>query len=280
MMTSRLPSAAAILTALMSLTMLNTAGECRAQSTDAGFGRVVAASAGGEELLSQPELWIYETHFKPMRMIRTEVVDPKTGKRSTEWVWYLVFKVINRDLNRPADNSDTAPVNELDPQPPELFMPEFTLVTTDNNRQEIYSDTIHPGVQARIARREKLPLKNPVELVSEVLPITPAGTEDPDKTLYGVAIFRGIDPTTDFFTVYMSGFSNGYRVGRGPNGEELISRKTIVQDFWRPGDEFDQDESEIQFKGDARWIYRIDELEQGETSPLASPADATPAVRQ
>ena len=54
----------------------------------------------------------------------------------------------------------------------------------------------------------------------------------------------------------MSGFSNGYKVSAGPNGEEVVTRRTLMQKFWRPGDRFDQNEEEIRLKGEPQWIYR------------------------
>ena len=89
--------------------------------------------------------------------------------------------------------------------------------------------------------------------------------------IYGVAMWRGINPKTDYFTVFMSGFSNGYRVAKGPNGGQLIERRTIVQEFWRPGDRFDQAEIEMRFKGDPKWVYRADEPKQV-AAPEKAPA--------
>jgi len=238
-----------------------------------GFARVLEVSVGGTELISQPRMWVYETHFKKIRMLRTMVTDPKTGKRRLEFIWYLVFKVVNRDLNRFVDTTDTLPQNVEDAQPQELFLPELTLVTDDNNKLVIYDDVVLPEVQAEIAKRERLdqPLLNTVQLVGSILPIAAEG--EPEKVLYGVAIWRGVDPKTDFFRVFLTGFSNGYQLAKGPDGKPLLLRKTIVQEFWRPGDEFEQEEVEIRFKGDARWIYRADPP----APPSAQPAPAKPA---
>ena len=245
-----------------------------------GFDRVLEVSVGGTELISQPRLWVYETHFKKIRMLRMMVTDPKTGKRKQEFIWYMIFKVMNRDLNRLVDTTDTLPQNVADPQPDELFLPELTLVTDDNNKLVIYDDVVLPEVQAEIAKRERLdqPLLNTVQLVGKVLPIAAEG--EPSQTLYGVAIWRGVDPQTDFFRVYLTGFSNGYQVTKGPDGKPLLLRKTIVQEFWRPGDQFEQEEAEIRFKGDAAWIYRADPPATDASKPpaAAKPAAAKPAA--
>ena len=38
----------------------------------------------------------------------------------------------------------------------------------------------------------------------------------PSEMHYGVAMWRGVDPTADRFTIMLSGFSNGYKLVRGP----------------------------------------------------------------
>ena len=260
-----------ILTACVAASLLLSADLAKSQELTRGFERVAPAIAGGEELLLQPQLWIYETQLKKMRMIRVDVKDPKTGKVSREWIWYLVYRVINRDLNRPADSSDTTPVNDNDPQPEEIFMPEFLLATTDGDGPKFYSDTVLPDVQAEVMRRERISsLKNPIEIIGPVAASSPDGEDD--NAIYGVAIWRGVDPKTDNFTLYLSGFSNGYRIGKGPDGEPVRLRKTITQDFWRPGDEFEQDEVEIRFKGDISWLYRVDPPRDNPI-PIERPAD-------
>jgi hypothetical protein len=90
-------------------------------------------------------------------------------------------------------------------------------------------------------------------------------------------MWRNVDPDADFFSVFMQGFSSGYRQTTGPDGKPLIWRKTIMHEYWRPGDEAEQREREIrrldepkpsdQPRHDPRWVYRAD----GDTS--AHPQD-------
>ena len=140
-----------------------------------------------------------------------------------------------------------------------LFVPAFTLVTSKgvNGASQIVSDTVIPEAEPLIRAREKRELKNSVTVVREIPKLTPVGAPA-DEIIYGVAMWRGVDPETDFFTVFMGGFSNGYRVIRGPDDRPLIERRTIMQEFWRPGDSFDQKEVEIRLKGTPKWLYRPD----------------------
>ncbi len=233
-----------------------------------GFEVGVDSVATLQEMQQQENLYVMEVTFKSMRMRWVDVTDAKTGKKSRELVWYLVYKAVNRPLPKRQDNSDIAPKNEEDPVPLPLFIPELTLVTNDNGKQQIYHDTIYPIGQADILRRESRykgqpTLKNSVQATGPVPPPSPepkpqqAGTPMkvvPEKAVYGVAIFRNVDPDTDFFTVYMSGFSNGYRKENG-----MTLRKTIVQKYLRPGDRFFQTESEIKRDGDPKWMYWPDD---------------------
>lgn len=258
---------------LASCLVLSVALSAQAQlDLRGGYAGRAAATVTGDELIGQTNLWVLEVDFKKPRMISVEVTDPKTRKKKQEWIWYMAYRAINRTINRRIDSTDTDPQNDYDVQPrPPLFVPEFTLVTQKGAGKAafIVNDTVIPEAEPLIWAREKRELKNSVAVVREIPQLTPVG--DPAKDIiYGVAMWRGVDPETDFFTVFMSGFSNGYRVTKGPDGRPLIERRTIMQEFWRPGDRFDQKEVEIRLKGTPRWLYRPD-------APKALPATAKPA---
>ena len=114
-------------------------------------------------------------------------------------------------------------------------------------------------------------LKNSVQVVQPVL-----SPDDPEsKPIYGVVMWRGIDPGTDNFKVFASGFSNGYREVTGPDGKPLILRREIVLDFWRPGDEFDLSEREFRLRKEPGWVYRADEAkptDPGQEALISAPA--------
>ncbi len=250
--------------------------EGRPGALSRGFDATAPAVATAEEL-AQGDLWVMQADFKPMRLVRIETTDPASGEKRTEFVWYLVYRAVNRPLKSPAQAGDKTPVNNYDPPPgPSLFIPEFTLVTDDNEVQQAYPDVVIPEAAAAIARREtrgtdrQNALKNSVEVVQ---PVTEAGDASA-RPIYGVATWRGIDPTTDNFKVYASGFSNGYKESKGPDGKPLIQRREIVLDFRRPGDEFDLNEREFQVGTEPRWIYRADDAEPNDPGEDAIPTQA------
>ena len=303
-----------------------------------GNGKLDAAEVG---------LWVLEVRFKPMRMILLDLTDPKTGKKSKQLVWYVVYRAINRPLPPLPDKSLSSPINPFDPAPGRpLFVPEFTLITNDNNKQVAYADQILPEAQAAIAVREQLPqLKNSIQVVGPIPPFTPADAKQDINPIYGVATWKGINPDTDHFTMYMSGFSNGYRhvynkrfsfdqllqlrgqnkirsstaiwngdlksgwtnvpdikqlIDEGkantqgiadtqwllavdpsvaaPPAQSSLWRKTLMQQYWRPGDRLEQEESEFLLKGPndevytPRWIYRIEKKVKKVPAAAAAPA--------
>ncbi len=215
-----------------------------------------------------PRLWVMEPEYKPIRLIRAEVTDPVSGKRQQELIWYMVYRAVRRDytqyfadttreeLIRNLRDPALEPVNVTDASRPSVVAPHFTLVTNDSGDQKIYPDVVLPEVQQLIARREGLDLMNSLQAIQPVPEL--AQNPDDQPVLVGVAMWRNVDPRTDFVSVYMTGFSNGYRLGKATDGSKVVERKTIVQSFWRPGDEFDQDEREFRIRDEdkPRWIYR------------------------
>lgn len=240
-----------------------------------GFQVTLDATATIKEMNAQNNLWVMEVTLKPMRMRWVELTDPQTGTKKKELVWYLVYKVVNRPLEARDQTVDLTPVNDDDPLPTPLFVPEFTLVTNDEGGPEIYPDVVLAEAQADIVQREKRPLKNAIQIVGPVPPLTPKEAKE-ENAIYGVAMWRGVDPDTDFFTVYLTGFSNGYRTITGPDGKPLTARKTIMVEYWRPGDRFDPIETEFRLRGEPKWLYRPDEAKDV-PAPAAQPPSPPPS---
>ena len=222
-----------------------------------------------------PSLWIAEVQFKPVRLKRLDITDPKTGRVSKELIRYMIYRAIRRDytelagaeqaeLMKKLSNPETDPANQLDPEVSQpLQMPRFVLQTQDRDGTtlETYPDEISVEIQNAVFQREMgrrgdgLKLLNSVEAISEIGPPVSSDLEvEPDplsKAVYGVAVWRNVDPKADFFAVSMSGFSNAYRISTNADGTRLIEEKVIVQRFARPGDEFLQEEMEFKFIDEA-----------------------------
>jgi len=232
-------------------------------ASDNGFSTVIAPSFTGEELRYQQDLWALEVAIKPMRMVYVPVTNPRTGAKSSEMVWYLVYKIVNRPVATLAA-PDTEPVNVEDAPPPRIFAPRATLVLEDRELHGAINDSIVPEALQAIVNRERLDVKSSVQITGPLPKVSPADAKK-ENAEYGVFMFRGVDPRTTSFTVYLSGFSNAYKTGKG--NPPPILRRTIAIPYRRPADEFDQFEKEIRQSGPAKWIYVPDEATAMKSEP-------------
>ena len=300
------PRTTAILTAVAVLGLANFAEAqlIRAPLGD-GFTRSSSIEMSVDEMLGPrkarqidqpivgpgyPHLRIAEVQFKPVRLIRIPVTDPTTGRTANELVWYLAYRVISRDYTEIAgvgrddlltklEDPDLDPSNRLDdPRTAPLRLPRFVLVSDDEGTSRTYMDEVNPQIQQAVFQREfsrrspDLRLLNSVEAITELFEDETVSVDDTDplaNAAYGVAVWRNVDPKTDFFSVYMSGFCNAYRISQSADGSLVVEEKVIHQKFARPGDEFLQEEQEFRLVDDEdlnndgapdvrfpRWIYR------------------------
>ncbi len=234
-------------------------------ASDEGFSTVIQPTFTGEELRYQQDLWALEVAIKPMRMVYVPVTNPRTGAKSSEMIWYLVYKIVNRPATRLAA-ADTDPINVEDAPPPRVFCPRATLVYEDRDLHGAVPDSLVPAALQAILDREKLDVKSSVQITGPLPKVTPADAKK-DNAEYGVFMFRGVDPRTTAFSVYLSGFSNAYKMGKADSGTPPILRRTIVIPYRRPADEYDQFEKEIRQSAPARWIYVPDEAAAKSDAP-------------
>jgi hypothetical protein len=228
-------------------------------ASENGFSTIIRPSLTGEEIGAQDALWTLDVSVKPMRMVFVQITNPRTGEKSSELVWYLVYKIVNRPAPKRPGGTDTVPVNVEDPPPAPVFVPRATLVTEDHDIHKVIVDSIVPEALAAINAREHLDLKTSVQIAGALPKVTPAGSKE-ENAVYGVFMFRGVDPRTTAFSVYLSGFSSLYKIGKDASGNPLHLRRTIQIPFRRPADEFDQYEKEIRQQGDPKWVYVPDEV--------------------
>jgi hypothetical protein len=179
--------------------------------------------------------WILNFSFKPIRIRTVEV--PGKGRRK---IHYLYYRVVNRPAKgQPAD--------------PRLFAPQFSLVTDTGKR---YEDVPIPGAVKVIQAAEDpaIPLHGAVTVMGMVPPST---KPDIDDAVYGVAVWEGVDPKADRFSVYIRGLSNAMQVVHPPDGgAPVVKHKTLRLDFIRRGDERNIHSGEIEMLDPPyEWIY-------------------------
>lgn len=176
-------------------------------------------------------IWVLNFAFKPMRIRQVEI--PGKGRRI---VHYLYYQVINKTGE------------------PRMFVPQFTLVTDTGKR---YEDAVIPQAVEVIKTREN-PTTELLGAVDIVGVIPPSGQKEGiDDAVFGVAVWEGIDPAADRFSVYVRGLSDGFQQVIPPGETEPRTLyKTLRIDFIRLGDEYDLNEREIRLADPPyEWIY-------------------------
>jgi hypothetical protein len=134
--------------------------------------------------------------------------------------------------------------------------------------KKAYLDRLIPAAWGPIQQREdpNRKLLNSVQIAATALPVS---TDKVDHSLWGVATWEDVDSKIDFFSIAIQGLSNAYqwvdppgafKTGDPPaSGRELL-QKTLVLNFWRPGDEYLEQERVIRYgapgKVDYAWVYR------------------------
>ncbi len=182
------------------------------------------------------KVWVLDFKFKDPRLIKVDV--PGRGQKVC---WYLWYQVIN--------NTSL----------PRTFIPDFELVTTD--RHTVHHDQILPKVQDAIRQLEDptdyLKIKNSVTIAAE--PIPPSKKDAEPRAITGVAVWDDVDPDSNYYTIFVSGLSNGWAVTDDPDkpgDKSVIRRKTLQLNFRRLGDRYYQRSEAIHFVQPPQWIYR------------------------
>lgn len=229
------------------------------------------------------QVWCLEFAFKPLRMIEVDV-PASDGRLQRKLIWYMVYRVRNTGAGlKPEVQPDGSFVTEAASTEPIRFRGQFTLVSQDRDRQgqrirKAYLDRLIPAAIEPIRQRE-LPggeLKSSIEIAQHALDIESGRMQ---RGVWGVAMWESVDPEMDFFSVFVAGLTNAYKwtdpagsyaAGDAPGKGRQFARKMLQLNFWRPGDEIEQDEREIRLgaapgqgalydsgEGVAyRWVYR------------------------
>jgi RNA polymerase sigma factor (sigma-70 family) len=175
------------------------------------------------------EVWTLDFHFKDPRLLTVEL--PPLHQQVV--VWYLQYNVAN------------------DTREAHTFVPEFELVTADKN--SAHRDHVLPKVEEAIRKAEDptglLKIHSSASIAAE--PIPPARPGAKPEAVHGVAVWDGVHPDADGFTVFVSGLSNAWSVTEPapPDTKPVLRRKTLQLNFKRVRDR-------MEFVPPARWVYR------------------------
>jgi hypothetical protein len=210
-------------------------------------------------------IWCLEFTFKPVRMLWVDVPQA-SGAMQRKLIWYMVYHVKNtgRHLKPVKQDDGTYTMQAVDREL--RFFPQLVLGSHEYGKS--YLDRIIPVAIAAIRQKEDPARKlySSVEMGRKPIPVS---DDLVDKSVWGVATWEDVDPRVDTFSVLVQGLTNaykwvdpagGYKPGDSPaKGRELL-QKTLQLNFWRPGDEFVEDQRIIRYgipgKVDYSWVYR------------------------
>jgi hypothetical protein len=210
-------------------------------------------------------VWCLEFTFKPVRMLWVDVPQ-RNGRMQRKLIWYMVYHVRNTGGHLvPARQPDgTYQVQKADHDV--RFFPTFKLESPEF--QTSYLDRVIPVAIRAVEQKEdpNRTLLDSVEVSSKRIGLS---TDLVDRSVWGVATWEDVDPRVDYFTVSIEGLTNAYRWVDPPDGFQpndpptqgrVLLQKNLVLNFWRPGDEYVEDQRAIRYgipgQVDYRWEYR------------------------
>jgi hypothetical protein len=209
-------------------------------------------------------VWCLEFAFKLPRMIDVDV-PAADGRMLRKRVWYLLYRVKNTGGRRMVvDAADPTKRGTEQFETPVRFLPHFVLESLEPLEEaegatayRAYLDRIVPAAVQAIRAREQPPGKL-FDSASMSETDIPPGAER-----WGVAVWEGVDPRIDYFSIYVRGLTNAMRWRQipgstiGPKDPPGIhvehALESLRLDFWRQGD--DRDPSEVEFSVGHRGLF-------------------------
>ena len=204
----------------------------------------------------QRDIWCLEFAFKPPRFIDVDVPAAEVLMHHKR-VWYLVYRVRNTGGRRTVIDKDDPTKRTVEPyETPVRFVPHFVLESLEplteaegDIAHRSYLDRVVPNAMGPIRRRED-PARELFDSASMAATDIPPGGER-----WGVAVWEDVDPRIDFFTITVRGLTNAirWRETKGatfdkklpPSSEMDHALESLRLDFWRPGDDSDEVDEEL-----------------------------------
>ncbi len=203
------------------------------------------------------EIWNFEFSFMPVRTVYVDVPQP-SGKMQRKLIWYMVYRLryLGGDL-QPQGTKDAWGHVVFDTKriarEGRFCFPRMLLQS--HRYGKTYLDRVMPSARKPIEEIERKgrPLLNSVEISKEPIGIS---TPDSPNEVWGLATWEDIDPRVDYFSILVQGLTNAYKPvdlpdafqpGDPPGKGRDYLEKTLVLNFWRPGDSIREHEDQIYF---------------------------------
>ena len=207
------------------------------------------------------DVYQYDFAFTGLRQIRVAVTDADGISRNKN-IWYMIYRV--RDLGETLSYEQvrkSSSLNQISYQlkkgepltdKERFFLPRFSLEgwvfspKDDDYKKVVFRDVINPTVARAIRVQEdpRMELLDGVQMSKAEIPKVKA---DSDIGLWGVAIFENVNPNIDFVSVFVKGLTNAHRIKRADDGSIGFVRKTLQLNFWRPGDNLEEEKDRVEF---------------------------------
>jgi hypothetical protein len=173
-----------------------------------------------------PKSWELKfEHGKPTRIVVTV-----PGSAVAQAFWYMTYSVTN--------NSDKE----------QLFIPTFDMALEDG--RIIHNDFKIPrAVFDEVKKREGLQFLEPAALVAGEIRI------GADQAKDGVAIWPEAALRMGRFSIFVTGLSGETATVKGPDGKDVILRKTLQLNYLVRGDEVYPGEDEVN-ENPSEWVMR------------------------
>lgn len=210
-------------------------------------------------------IWSLEFTFKPVRMLYVDVPQPD-GSAQRKLVWYMVYHVKNKGGHYVPQRQGDGTYDVVEQDANVRFFPLFTLEAPEFKKA--YLDQLIP-VAVRAIQQKEDPNRQLLDSVEIGLQPIPVSTDREDRSVWGVATWADLDPRIDFFSVSVQGLTNAYKwvdppgafqPDAPPGKGRVLLKRTLVLNFWRPGDEYTEADRIIHYgipgKVDYSWVYR------------------------
>jgi hypothetical protein len=210
-----------------------------------------------DEVTYRRAIWNLEFTFKPLRMIRVDMPQP-SGKMRNKLIWYMVYKVRNPGQHFvpvPGEQGrhELVRADAIGANSPGVRFVPFFVLQENRETNRFFREKIIPLAMPKIMRREFRAgeFKTPEVFNTAQMSQRPLKA---GEQRWGVVTWENIDPKIDFLSIYIQGLSNAYKWTESrqqyAHGDPAavgrkLTRKTLKLNFWRPGDEFLENEQEI-----------------------------------
>jgi hypothetical protein len=216
--------------------------------------KVDTLAAKSSHVVLRHNVWNLEFAFKPLRMVNVDVPQP-SGKMQRKLIWYMVYRVRNLGGHitpvqaadktyQPGIADQVLNIGAEQPSGSIRFFPHFVLESRELGLS--YLDRVIPVAIPVIQQREMRggKLYSTVEITKQSIPVTAA---DADGGIWGVVTWEDIDPRVDYFSIFVGGLTNAFRLLGDGSDPAAQAHKVLQLNFWRPGDAIDEHEGEIRY---------------------------------